>query len=44
VVAGAEGASPAVSIVIILGLANLIAEGFSSSTSNLLLSQALTIR
>ena len=34
VVAGAEGASLGLSVVIILGLANLIADGFSMSVSN----------
>lgn len=34
VVAGAEGASLGVSVVIILGLANLIADGFSMSVGN----------
>ena len=34
VVAGAEGASLGISVVIILGLANLIADGFSMSVGN----------
>ncbi|NJW54522.1 VIT1/CCC1 transporter family protein, partial [Salinimicrobium oceani] len=34
VVAGAEGASLGISVVVILGLANLIADGFSMSVGN----------
>ncbi|MGB7843302.1 MAG: VIT1/CCC1 transporter family protein, partial [Salinimicrobium sp.] len=34
VVAGAEGASLGISVVVILGIANLIADGFSMSVGN----------
>ncbi|GGG15582.1 VIT1/CCC1 transporter family protein [Pontibacter amylolyticus] len=40
VVAGAEGASLGISVVIILGLANLIADGFSMSVGNFISTKA----